>query len=80
MYALVDDLLPVLVPGAQLDSAQHEVVVSRGSDRARVDTASLLALCGENPLTGWPSLVESWLGSIDRQLAEADAASNPVNS
>lgn len=78
VYALVDDLLPVLVPGSKLDPEQHQVVITRSSDRARVDTASLLALCAEQPSTGWPRLVDSWLRAIDRQLAEAEAGIESV--
>ena len=73
VYALLEDLLPVLVSGATLNAEQHEVVIVRGHDRARVDTASLVAACAEQPSPGWPRLVEGWLRDVDRQLGEAEA-------
>ena len=79
VYALVEDLLPVLVPNSRLDPDEHEIVISHGSDRARVGTASLLALCAEQPSTAWPRAVESWLGAVDRQLAEAEVGLESVD-
>lgn len=73
VYALLDDLLPVLKPGAHLDRDQDCVVLPRAHDRIRVATDSLLGACAPEPSTRWPRTVESWLAGIDRQIAEADA-------
>jgi len=77
VYALLDDLLPVLQPGATLQSADNEVLLPVGDSRVRASTDSLLRLCADQPRTSWPSLVERWLADV--QQASVTTTTNGVD-
>lgn len=70
VHALIADLLPALVPGAQLDAAGETIVVPVGADRARISTAKLVTACLAGPRHEWPRLVDEWMreamGMVER--------------
>lgn len=66
VHALVQDLLPVLVPAASFDPS-GEVSVDLGGERLRFSTRSLVDWCREHPHTQWPQAVDQWLRQMQQQ-------------
>lgn len=67
VHALVQDLLPVLVPTASFDPSGEVSVALTGDDRLRFSTRSLVDWCREHPHTQWPQAVDQWLRQMQQQ-------------
>jgi hypothetical protein len=77
LYRVLAERLPTLSPGATLDAERDEVVIPLGDSRARVSTDTLLSGCAGQPKRRWPSVVETWLAGLSRQLTDAAADPGP---
>lgn len=71
VHALVADLLPVLVPDAELRADPSVVVLRLGAARARVSTSELVDRCAQLPQHRWPSTVERWLRQVGAEARVA---------
>ncbi|GGQ71376.1 hypothetical protein [Couchioplanes azureus] len=68
--ALVDDLLPVLLPGASVAPGRDEVLIPVSGGRARVSLTPLLHRCQDQPHHTWPQLLADWVAAIRRELPQ----------
>lgn len=76
VHALVQDLLPVLVPSATFDPA-GDVIVPRGEgERARFSTRTLVEWCRGQPNPAWPPAVDQWLRAMQEQVDVVPAPSS----
>jgi hypothetical protein len=71
VHALIQDLLPVLVPGARFDADAGEVVLPVGRAEPRAVTRTIVGRCAEAPRHRWPRLVEEWLRDMSEQATIA---------
>lgn len=71
VHALVQDLLPVLVPTASFDPSGEVSVALTGDERLRFSTRSLVDWCREHPHTQWPQAVDQWLRQMQQQAVTA---------
>lgn len=71
VHALTADLLPVLVPDAELRSDPAIVVLNLDGARARISTGELVARCGDLPQHQWPRAVEEWLRLVGDEARTA---------
>lgn len=81
VLALVEDLVPVVLPGTTVDPVERVVVLPVEGGRARVSTESLIDSCVGQPRHLWPRLVDQWLravrGRVDDLAAEEPAPFDP---
>lgn len=75
IHALVADLLPVLVPDAELRTDPAVVLLRVENARARISTDELVQRCDALPQHQWPRAVEEWLRLVG---AEAERAVTEV--
>lgn len=68
--ALVDDLLPALVPGASTAPGSDEMLIPVSGGRARVSLTPFLHRCQDQPHHTWPQLLADWVVAIRRELPE----------
>ncbi|MFI7608062.1 hypothetical protein ACIBTV_23365 [Micromonospora sp. NPDC049366] len=68
--ALVEEALPVLLPGARLAPDSDEIIVPVPGGRARVSLVPLLRQCADRPRPAWPELLADWVAAIRRQLPD----------
>jgi hypothetical protein len=71
VHALIQDLLPLLVPDARLNSETAEVVLPVGRAEPRAATATIVERCARVPQHKWPKLVEEWLLGVSDRAAMA---------
>jgi hypothetical protein len=71
VHALIQDLLPVLVPGARFDADAAEIVLPVGRAEPRAVTTTIAARCARSPRHLWPRLVEEWLRDVSDQATLA---------
>jgi hypothetical protein len=71
VHALIQDLLPVLVPGARFDAEPAEVVLPVGRAEPRAVTTTIVSRCSRAPQHAWPRLVEEWLRDVSDQATLA---------
>ncbi|MDN3356856.1 hypothetical protein [Actinomadura sp. DC4] len=71
VHALIQDLLPVLVPGARFDDVAAEVVLPVGRAEPRAVTTTIVGRCARAPRHEWPGLVEEWLRDVGDRAALA---------
>ena len=71
IHALIQDLLPVLVPDARFDADLAEVVLPVGQAEPRAVTTTIVGRCTRFPQHEWPGLVEEWLRTISDQATLA---------
>lgn len=67
VHALVQDLLPVLVPAAAFDPSGEVSVDLGGEQRLRFSTRSLVDWCRDHPHPQWPQAVDQWLRKMQQQ-------------
>jgi hypothetical protein len=67
VHALIQDLLPILLPGARFDSAAAEIVLPVGRAEPRAVTTRIVGRCARSPQHEWPHLVETWLRTVGDQ-------------
>ncbi|MFD2767097.1 hypothetical protein [Micromonospora eburnea] len=68
--ALVEDALPVRLPGARVAADSDEVIVAVPGGRARVSLVPLLRRCQDQPRQTWPELVADWVSAVRRELPD----------
>lgn len=74
--ALVQDLLPVLVPQASLsDAGEVSIPVGEGQ-RLTASLAVIVDECRHEPQQHWPRMVDSWLRAIQEQVVDGSAPSD----
>jgi hypothetical protein len=71
VHALIQDLLPILVPDASFNADAAEVVLPVGRAAPRAATAVIVERCGRAPQHKWPKLVEEWLLGVSDRAAMA---------
>ncbi|MCW2858404.1 MAG: hypothetical protein JWP48_112 [Actinoallomurus sp.] len=71
VHALIQDLLPVLVPGARFDADAAELVLPVGRAEPRAVTTTIVGHCARAPQHLWPRLVEEWLRDVSDQATLA---------
>lgn len=71
VHALIQDLLPLLLPGARFDTDAAEVVLPVGRAEPRAVTTTIVARCARVPQHEWPALVEEWLLQVSDRAAMA---------
>jgi hypothetical protein len=71
VYALIQDLLPVLVPDARFDADLAEVVLPVGRAEPRAVTTTIVGRCSRSPQHEWPRLVDEWLRDVSDRAALA---------
>jgi hypothetical protein len=62
--ALIQDLLPVLVPDARFNTETDEVILPVGRAEPWAVTTTIVARCAEAPRHAWPRMVEEWLRTV----------------
>jgi hypothetical protein len=67
VHALIQDLLPILIPDARFNADAAEVVLPVGRAEPRAVTATIVGRCAQAPQHKWPQLVEEWLRSVSDQ-------------
>ncbi|TWP46228.1 hypothetical protein FKR81_36420 [Lentzea tibetensis] len=72
----VQEKLPLLAPEASLDAERGELLVPVPDGRARISLDSLAKTAATTPAEQWPALVESWLGTLRADLADAQAGND----
>lgn len=68
--ALVEDLLPALVPAARTAPGSDDVLIPVPGGRARVSLTPFLHRCQDQPHHTWPQLLADWVVAIRRELPE----------
>jgi hypothetical protein len=71
VHALIQDLLPVLMPDARFNPDEAEVVVPVGRAEPRAATSFIVERCTRAPQHKWPRLVEAWLLGVSDRAAIA---------
>jgi hypothetical protein len=71
VHALIQDLLPVLVPGARFDADAAEVILPVGRSEPHAVTRTIVGRCAAAQRHQWPRLVEEWLRDMSEQAAIA---------
>ncbi|RKS74722.1 hypothetical protein BZB76_3239 [Actinomadura pelletieri DSM 43383] len=61
VHALIEDLLPVVFPGATFDAPTARVIFPVGRYARGVSTWIALERCAREPSERWPRLVEDWI-------------------
>ncbi|GAA2111801.1 hypothetical protein [Actinomadura alba] len=71
VHALIQDLLPLLVPDARFNAEAAEVVLPVGRAEPRAATAVIVERCARAPQHKWPKLIEEWLLGVSDRAAMA---------
>ncbi|MFC3502764.1 hypothetical protein ACFOOK_17535 [Micromonospora krabiensis] len=68
--ALVEEALPVLLPGARVAPDRDEILIPVPGGRARVSLVPLVRQCADRPRPAWPELLADWVAAIRREMPD----------
>jgi hypothetical protein len=64
VHALIQDLLPVVLPDARFDATAAEVILPVGWAEPHAVTTTIVGRCARAPRHTWPRLVDDWLRDV----------------